>query len=136
MAKVAGYAKAIYVDIKDRVRRGQLLATLDVPELQDELGRARGLWRAAQANISIAQGSLAGANAAAGIAHLSYGRIEDVLQKNPGLVPRQDVDVEESRDLEAKARVASAEAGLQAAQEARQGAVADLQRDGVTIDAR
>src|SRR3954471_12122989 len=32
-AKVAGYIRRINVDIGDRVRAGQVLATLDVPEL-------------------------------------------------------------------------------------------------------
>src|SRR6476619_7900490 len=36
-AKVAGYVKAIGVDVGDRVHAGQLLATLEVPELQDQL---------------------------------------------------------------------------------------------------
>src|SRR5262252_5254881 len=35
-AKVAGYLKTIYVDVGDRVKAGQLLALLEVPELQDE----------------------------------------------------------------------------------------------------
>ena len=32
-AKVSGYVRHIYVDIGDRVRAGQTLATLEVPEL-------------------------------------------------------------------------------------------------------
>ena len=36
-AKVAGYLKAIHVDVGDRVKAGQLLAVLEVPELQDEI---------------------------------------------------------------------------------------------------
>src|SRR3990172_2360434 len=36
-AKVAGYLGTITVDIGDRVQRDQLLATLDVPEMQHGL---------------------------------------------------------------------------------------------------
>src|SRR5262245_248797 len=36
-SKVAGYVKAMYVDVGDRVRAGQLLAVLEIPEMQDEL---------------------------------------------------------------------------------------------------
>src|SRR5919198_1264270 len=39
-AKVAGYVKKIYVDIGDRVRAGQLLAELEIPESVDEVLRA------------------------------------------------------------------------------------------------
>ena len=37
MAKVAGYVKHIGVDVGDRVTQGQLLATLEIPEMHDEL---------------------------------------------------------------------------------------------------
>ena len=36
-AKVAGYLKSISVDVGDRVKAGQLLAVLEIPELQDEI---------------------------------------------------------------------------------------------------
>src|SRR5579862_8254359 len=34
-AKVAGYVKKINVDVGDRVKPGELLAVLEIPELQD-----------------------------------------------------------------------------------------------------
>src|SRR5271168_2631026 len=40
-AKVAGYLKTIYVDVGDRVKEGQALALLEVPELADEMTHAR-----------------------------------------------------------------------------------------------
>src|ERR1043166_1526706 len=40
MAKVSGYVKQINVDIGDRVKEGQLLATLEIPEMADDLTRA------------------------------------------------------------------------------------------------
>ena len=40
MAKVAGYIKKINVDVGDRVKQGDLLATLEVPEMADDLTRA------------------------------------------------------------------------------------------------
>ena len=128
MAKVAGYVKQIGVDIGDHVQTGEILATLEVPELQDELTHAKAGVAAAQAGIATAQGALERAKAAANIAHVSFTRIQSVLQKNPGLIPRQEVDVAESRDLEAKAQLASAESGLLAAREARQGANSEMQR--------
>jgi multidrug efflux pump subunit AcrA (membrane-fusion protein) len=36
MAKVAGYVQSIKVDIGDRVREGQVLAILEIPEMQDD----------------------------------------------------------------------------------------------------
>jgi len=117
MAKVAGYVKIIRVDIGDHVRQGDLLATLEVPELQDEMGKAIAGVAAAQANILTAEGAVKRAEAGAAIAHLSYQRILDVSTKNAGLVPRQEVDVAQSHDLEASAQLASAQSELRAAKE-------------------
>ena len=39
--KVSGYIRHIYVDIGDRVRQGQTLAVLEVPELQAEVAGAK-----------------------------------------------------------------------------------------------
>src|SRR5690242_11897785 len=40
MAKVAGYVRSIKVDIGDRVRAGQNLAELEVPEMRDDMAKA------------------------------------------------------------------------------------------------
>jgi multidrug efflux pump subunit AcrA (membrane-fusion protein) len=40
MAKVSGYVREIGVDMGDRVREGQVLATLEIPEMEDDLKRA------------------------------------------------------------------------------------------------
>src|SRR5580700_7440871 len=39
MAKVAGYVRDIGVDIGDHVRRDAILATLEVPEIQDDVDK-------------------------------------------------------------------------------------------------
>lgn len=39
-AKVAGYVKTIPVDVGDRVNAGQVLASLEIPELHDEVQQA------------------------------------------------------------------------------------------------
>jgi len=112
MAKVAGYVKNIRVDIGDHVREGDLLATLDVPELQEEREKANSGVAAAQANITTARGAVQRAEATANIAHLSFQRIQDVSTKQPGLVPKQEVDVAQAHDLEAAAQLDSAKSSL------------------------
>src|SRR5262245_8958662 len=39
-AKIAGFVKEILVDVGDHVRAGQLLATLEIPELAEDLDQA------------------------------------------------------------------------------------------------
>lgn len=130
MAKVAGYVRNIRVDLGSHVRAGDVLATLEVPEIQDDVQKAKAGLAAAEANIVTAQAGVQRAQAAADIAQLSYQRINDVATKNKGLVPRQDVDVSQSRNAEAAAQLASAKSALLAAQEQRSAAASDYARAG------
>lgn len=119
MAKVAGYVKAINVDIGDHVRQNAILATLEVPEIQDDLSKAKAGEAAAEADVVTAQAAVQRAKAASGIATVSFQRIQDVATRDRGLVPLQEVDVAQSRKSEAEAQLASANSALKAAQDAR-----------------
>jgi len=128
MAKVAGYVRTINVDIGDHVREGQVLAVLEAPEIQSDVARAKAGVAAAQANIVTAQAVVQRAEATASMAKLSYQRIQDVATKDKGLVPRQEIDVAQSRQMEAAATLASAQSSVQAAREAKAGADQELVR--------
>jgi RND family efflux transporter MFP subunit len=117
MAKVSGYIKEIKVDIGDRVKEGQLLATLEVPEMQDDLTRAAASIEEANADLAAARDELQRSQSAHDMAHLSYSRILDVSRKEPGLVPQQEVDEAHSRDLVAEAQVAGAKSHISASEE-------------------
>lgn len=108
MAKVSGYIREIKVDIGDRVREGQLLAVLEIPEMKDDLARAAASIEGAQADLAAARDDLQRAESAHEAAHLSYGRVLDVSKKEPGLVPQQEVDEVHSRDLVAEAQILAA----------------------------
>ena len=75
MAKVAGYVKEINVDVGDRVSQGQLLATLEIPEMADDLRRADAAVVRARAEVARAQDEQRRAESAHDIAHLSFQRI-------------------------------------------------------------
>lgn len=128
MAKVAGYVKAINVDIGDHVRQGEVLATLEVPEIQQDLAKARAGSAAAAANVTTAEAAVQRAKAAAAIAAVSFQRIQDVATRDPGLVPKQEVDVAKSRQAEADAQMASATSALKAAQEGKAEAESEYSR--------
>jgi membrane fusion protein (multidrug efflux system) len=83
-AKVTGYLKTISVDKGDWVKEGQVLAVIEVPELQERLARAR-------ADLEVQ--------------HLTYQRLEQVWKSDPRLVARQDVDIAQGKYLEAKAQM-------------------------------
>lgn len=128
MAKEAGYIKSIRVDIGDRVRAGQLLAELEIPEMQNDMERAAASAEAAEGDIATAQGNLTRAQSTHDIAELSYKRILDVSKKEPGLIPQQEVDVAHSRELETGAQVVAAEANLQTSRRKLTMAKADQSR--------
>ncbi len=107
MAKVSGYIKQIKVDIGDRIQEGQLLATLEIPEMQDDLTRAAAAIAEANAELATARDEVQRAESAHAMAHLSYSRILDVSKREPGLVPQQEVDETHSRDLVAEAQVSA-----------------------------
>lgn len=133
MAKVAGYVRVINVDIGSRVGQNAVLATLEVPEIQDDLAKAKAGVAAAEANIATAQAGVQRAQASANIAKLSYQRIQDVASRDKGLVPRQDIDVAQSKQLEADAQLASANSGLKSAQQSKVEAEAEYSRAGAMV---
>lgn len=128
MAKVAGYIRTINVDIGDHVRTGQVLAELEIPEMQDDLARAAAAVEASDAEIVTAGDDLNRAKSAHDMAHLSYTRVLDVAKKEPGLVPQQEVDEVHSKDLVAEAEVSAAQSTLQTAERKATMARADQAR--------
>ncbi|HEV2178572.1 MAG TPA: efflux RND transporter periplasmic adaptor subunit [Terriglobia bacterium] len=116
-AKVAGYVEHIYVDVGDRVKAGQTLAILEVPELKDQLNQAAASMRQREQEVEQAQHELKRAQADYTVAHLSYTRLEGVIKTRPDLVAQQDVDDAQGKDEATEAQVAAANSGLAAAQD-------------------
>jgi RND family efflux transporter MFP subunit len=115
MAKVSGYVKEIRVDVGDRVKEGDLLATLEVPEMADDLRKSQAGVRHSQSEVTRAEDEIARAKSAHDIAHLSYSRLLQASQKRPGLIAQQEIDDAQSKDLVAEAQLAAANAALAAA---------------------
>jgi RND family efflux transporter MFP subunit len=117
MAKVSGYIKDIKVDIGDRVKEQQLLATLEIPEMQDDLTRAAASIDEANADLAAARDELQRAQSTYDMAHVSYSRVLDVSKKESGLVPQQEVDEAHSRDLVAEAQMSGAKSRITASEQ-------------------
>jgi RND family efflux transporter MFP subunit len=128
MAKVAGYVRTISVDVGDRVRAGQTLASLDVPEMSDELAKASAAVQQADAERAAAAAELKRAEAGHEIAQLSHERLRRVAEAEPGLVPRQEVDEVRTRELAAEALSAAARSKLRATEHQAQLARAEHAR--------
>lgn len=113
-AKVAGYIRAIYVDVGTHVNAGQLLAVLEIPELAAQLDAAEASVRAAQDQIRRAEGELQRARSVHFAAHDAYVRLKLAADSRAGLVAQQEVDDSQAKDLGSQAQVESAEAQLAA----------------------
>ena len=128
MAKVAGYVKKINVDVGDRVKEGQLLALIEVPEMADDQVRAESMLSRSQAELSRARDELQRAESSHTIAHLSYTRLAEVGKQRPGLVAQQEIDDAKSKDLVAEAQVSAAKSSVSAAEHQVQVSSADVQK--------
>lgn len=117
MSKVAGFVKRINVDIGDRVHKGQTIATLEVPEMTDDIVKAAAAIQQSDAKVKNARDEIRRAQAVHEIDHLSYQRLADVSKTKPGLVAQQELDAARSKDLESEAQIAAAQSNLDAAQQ-------------------
>jgi len=126
--KVSGFIRHIYVDIGDRVRQGETLAVLEIPELKAQVTETAFEVQRAQDNIVRAQHDVARAEATHSALHADYQRLEQTSQAQPGLVAQQELDDTQAKDLSSAAEVDSAKAALAAAQKGLQVARADNQR--------
>lgn len=80
-SKVTGYLDRILVDKGDNVKRGQLLAVIEVPELQQNLDRAK-------AELEMCK--------------LTYQRLKKVRETDRRLVAQEQVDIAYSKMMEAQ----------------------------------
>ena len=133
-AKVAGYLKSITVDVGDRVSAGQLIATIEVPEIRDDLLKAQAETRRSDAEIERARGELQRAEAGQSLVDLSYKRLVGVNQTEPGLVAQQEIDEALARKRTADAQVAAARAALASAQRQADVSQATVQRNQTMVD--
>ncbi|HUK91789.1 MAG TPA: efflux RND transporter periplasmic adaptor subunit [Blastocatellia bacterium] len=116
-AKVAGYLKTIYVDVGDRVKKGQLLAILEIPEQQADLEEAAAAVSSAQEEIGRAESELHEAQAANDVAHITYTRLAEVPKVSPHLIAQQEIDEAMAKDRESEAKVATSKAAISVARQ-------------------
>jgi RND family efflux transporter MFP subunit len=127
-AKVAGYLKKINVDVGDRVRQGQLIAVLEIPEMNDDLTRAAAAKRRSDAELQRARDELQRAESAHAVSHLRFTRLSDVSKTRPNLVAQQEIDEALGRDRVSEAGISAARSALAAAEQQVEVARADVDR--------
>jgi RND family efflux transporter MFP subunit len=111
-AKVAGYIRHILVDVGDKVRAGQELAILEVPELNAQVMGAKSDIGRSQDAIRRAQSEIERAESTHTAYHAAYTRLKQASEERPGLVAEQELDDSMAKDKETEAQINSARAAL------------------------
>jgi RND family efflux transporter MFP subunit len=111
-AKVAGYIRKIFVDVGDKVKTGQVLAILEVPELNAQVMGAQADIRRSEDAIRRAQSDIERAESTHRAYHAAYTRLKQASEERPGLVAEQELDDSLAKDQETDAQIRSTRAAL------------------------
>ena len=125
-ARVDGYLRTRLVDYGDRVKKGQLLAEIDTPELDQQIGQARATLAQSQSTLNELRAGLDVAKANLQLADLTVKRWRRLA--NGGVVARQEADQKEADFAVRQAEVERAQAGIAAAQETVRANESNLKR--------
>jgi RND family efflux transporter MFP subunit len=110
--KVTGFVKTIRVDRGSRVRRGELLAELEAPELVAQRSEAQSKLQAAEAQLAVAR-SKADANAS------TYEKLK-AASATPGVVAGNDLVLAQKAVEADQSQIAAARQHVEAAKQALQ----------------
>lgn len=107
-AKVKGFVGQLNVDRGDHATKGQVLATLEAPEIIAEYNQAK-------ANVASASATVIETRTRQKLSKLTYQRILET-SKTPGAVSPNELDMSYTQMLADSARAGTAEENLRAAQ--------------------
>jgi RND family efflux transporter MFP subunit len=127
-AKVSGYIRHIFVDVGDKVRTGQELAILEVPELNAQVTGAQADIARSKDAIRRAQSEIERAESTHRAYHSAYTRLKQASEERPGLVAEQELDDALAKDKETEAQISSTRAALAESQNQLGMAQATLER--------
>lgn len=105
-SRVAGYVKARYVDIGDKVYQGQVLALISAPDLDADVSQQQALLQSARDALNKAQATL-------DLQQVDYQRTHTLMEH--GILPQQEDDNAHTAVQSAAADVHSAENNVKAA---------------------
>ncbi len=133
-AKESGYVKDLLVDYGSRVQKGQLMAVLEIPELEIQLQQDTAAIESASQRMTHAQHELDRLEAQHHVVHLQADRLSGVAKTRPGLVAQQEIDDAQGKDLALEAQVEAGKSAYETAKSQLDEAKAKLERDKVMFD--
>lgn len=109
-SEVSGKIDRVYVDVNDRVARGQVLAQINTDVIEDQI-------RQSQANLNAARAQVAQARASLNVDSAQLNRLREVYRLSDGKVPsRTELEAAEANVARSRAAVNSAQANVAASQ--------------------
>lgn len=133
-AKESGFVRDLDVDYGTHVSAGQVMAVLEIPELQIQVDEDEADIKDAAGRVAGAQKELDRVEAQHKVAHLQFTRLDQVAKSRPGLVAQQDVDDWQGKDLALEAQVEAARNAVESAQSQLARAQAKRRHDQVLFD--
>jgi HlyD family secretion protein len=105
-SEVSGKIDNIYVDVNDRVAKGQVLAQINTDVIEDQITQARASLNAAEATVAQQKATLQNDQA-------QLNRLQEVSRLSGGKVPsKSEMEIAEANVARDKAGVASAQANV------------------------
>ena len=126
--KVTGFMSKINVDIGDRVHKGEVLAVLEVPELNAQLQGTVFQMQQTKDDLLRTQHEIKRAEALHAALHADYERLLETSKAQPGLIAQQELDDAQGKDLSSEAQVDAAKASASAAEQGAEVAHANNNR--------
>ena len=133
-AKESGYIKELNVDYGSHVAANQILATLEIPELQAQLRQDDAAIKNASDQIGHAQKELSRIEAQHDVLKAYYDRLDGVAKQKPGLIAQQEIEDAHAKDLATEAQVEAAKTSVASAESQLQQAQAKREHDQVLFD--
>jgi RND family efflux transporter MFP subunit len=133
-AKESGYVRDLLVDYGSRVKKGQAMAVLEIPELEVQLRQDDAAIKNASDQVTHAEHELGRVEAQHKVLHLQFERLNGVAKSRPGLVAQQEVDDAQGKDLAAEAQVEATKSTLESAQSQFVASQAKKEYDRVLFD--
>jgi RND family efflux transporter MFP subunit len=100
-ARVTGYVREMNVDVGDHVKTGDVIATLEIPDIEEDLRKAEAVVQTEQQNVQSAQADSQEADEIS-------GRLQAAGKEAPGLIAQQELDTAASKSRADQANVEAA----------------------------
>ena len=133
-AKESGYVTDLRVDYGTHVKAKDVMAILEIPELQSQLKEDDAAIKNAQEQITHAQNELSRYEATNKALQSNYERLNSVAKSKPGLVAQQEVDDQEARADSAAEQVEAARSNVASAQSLLAVSQAKKEHDQILFD--